>query len=73
MEFVFVCGIISFMYLLTVNRRNAKEIKNLKNQVFGLEQTFEMILKYGKAEAKKRFEKEETFEEERFLDQQHPE
>lgn len=71
MEFVFVCGIISFMYLLTVNRRNAKEIKNLRNQVFDLEQTFEIILKYGKAE--KGFKKEEAFEEERLIDQQHPE
>lgn len=70
MEFVFTLGIISFMYLLTVNRRNAKEIKNLRNQVFELEQTFEIILKYGK---EKRVEKEEPFEEERFFDQQHPE
>lgn len=70
MEFVFTLGIISFMYLLTVNRRNSKEIKNLRNQVFELEQTFEIILKYGK---EKRVEKEETFEEERLFDQQHPE
>jgi len=57
------------MYLLTVNRRNAKELKNLRNKVFEIEQTYEILLRYGKTTAKK----EETFEEERFIDQQHTE
>lgn len=48
MEFVFTVAMISFAYVLTMNARNRRKIKNLRNQVFELEQLLEMALIYGK-------------------------
>jgi len=55
---------IFFAYVLTVNVRNKRRIKNLRNQVFELEQLLEMALIYGKetkeSEEKARKENEAT-------------
>lgn len=72
MNLLFTVVMLLMGYQLTVNRRNRKEIKNLRNQVSEFNQLLEMNLVYGKAETKKGKETEEAFkEEERFIDQQH--
>lgn len=48
MVFFFTVAMIFFAYVLTVNVRNKRRIKNLRNQVFELEQLLEMALIYGK-------------------------
>lgn len=48
MELVFTVAMISFAYLLTVNAKNRRQLKNLRNQVLELEQLLEMALIYGK-------------------------
>lgn len=68
MDVVFTIGMLVIAYQLTVNVRNKREIKNLRNKVFEIDQKFEMVLIYGKDKSKK----EEAFkEEERLIDQQH--
>lgn len=61
MELVFTVGIVFISaILLTVNVRDRKKIKYLRNQVLELEQLLEMALIYGKeteeSEAKAREE-----------------
>jgi len=48
MVFFFTVAMISFAYVLTVNVRNKRRIRYLRNQVFELEQLLEMALIYGK-------------------------
>jgi nitrate reductase NapAB chaperone NapD len=64
MVFVFTVAMISFAYVLTVNTRNRRQLKNLRNQVLELEQLLEMALIYGKeqkeSEEKARQESEST-------------
>jgi hypothetical protein len=64
MVFFFTVAMISFAYVLTVNTRNRRQLKNLRNQVLELEQLLEMALIYGKetreSEEKARKENEAT-------------
>lgn len=55
MKLLFTALVIVCAYLMTVNRRNANKIRNLKNQVFELDQLVNiLLLRYGKKEKKER-------------------
>ena len=64
MVFIFTVAMLSFAYVITVNTRNKRQLKNLRNQVLELEQLLEMALIYGKEtkenEEKARKENEAT-------------